>query len=159
MSVVVRTADLKDIKAIAALSTQLGYPSTAGQVRPRLENISKDEDHVLFIAEMSRGLVVGFVHVYVGVQVVSDSEATIGELVVDKDHRTRGIGRRLVQRAEEWARKKECSALRVNSNVVRNEAKVFYEGLGFEHLKTQRVFYKSWSRCRPRSPSTPRPKM
>ncbi len=84
MSVVIRTADLKDIQAIAALSTQLGYPSSPAQIGPRLENISKDEDHGLFVAEMSDGLVVGFVHVYIGLQVVSDSEATIGELVVDK---------------------------------------------------------------------------
>jgi len=108
---------------------------------------------------MSDGLVVGFVHVYIGLQVVSDSEVTIGELVVDKTYRARGIGRLLLHRAEEWARKKECSALRVNSNVVRNEAKVFYERLGFQHLKTQRVFYKSWSRRRPGCPSTPRPGM
>jgi GNAT superfamily N-acetyltransferase len=149
MSIVVRTADLSDVQAIAALSTQLGYPSSPAQIGPRLENISKDEDHGLFVAEMSDGPAIGFVHVYVGLQVVSDSEATIGELVVDKDYRSRGIGRLLMQRAEEWARKKECSALRVNSNVVRNEAKVFYDRLGFEHLKTQRVFHKYWGKGRP----------
>ena len=43
---------------------------------------------------------------------------------------------------ERWAEARGCSAIMVRSNVVRERAHAFYQRLGFEVIKTQRVLRK-----------------
>jgi len=49
----------------------------------------------------------------------------------------------LVEAAEDWARKKGCTSLRLLSNVVRERALGFYVRLGYDVLKTEYVFQKT----------------
>jgi GNAT superfamily N-acetyltransferase len=72
----------------------------------------------------------------------SPRQAEIAGLVVDEDHRGRGIGPALLRAAEGWAREHGCSVVRVRSNVVRERAHGFYRREGFGEIKTQRVFEK-----------------
>jgi GNAT superfamily N-acetyltransferase len=73
---------------------------------------------------------------------VADLYAEVGGLVVDENHRGRGIGRILMQHAEQWARGRGCETVCVRSNVVRERAHVFYQGIGYDNIKTQRMFLK-----------------
>jgi len=50
---------------------------------------------------------------------------------VHPDHRGRGVGKRLMARAEEMARAAGCRTLELTSNKARAGAHAFYEGLGF----------------------------
>ena len=54
-------------------------------------------------------------------------------LVVATPARRRGVGRRLVAAAEEWARARGCVRMVVASGLQRADAHAFYERLGFEH--------------------------
>ena len=137
-----RKAQLDDAESIARLSDQLGYPSTYQEISNRIKDILGDESHGIYVAENAGGDILGWVHVFVVRAVVSESGALVGGLVVDKNHRSRGIGHVLVERAEEWARKNGCANLCVRSNLVRNEAHPFYERLGFKRMKTQHVYLK-----------------
>jgi GNAT superfamily N-acetyltransferase len=69
-------------------------------------------------------------------------QAEIAGLVVDETARGGGIGRRLLEAAEQWARSHGCRAIRVRSNVVREGAHAFYVREGFREIKTQKVFEK-----------------
>ncbi len=53
-----------------------------------------------------------------------------------------GAGAKLLQAAEEWARKRGCKGMNVRSNVIRERAHKFYEANGYEHYKTQKAFRK-----------------
>jgi GNAT superfamily N-acetyltransferase len=138
----IRPAGCDDAGRIAALATQLGYPSTAAQITARLERLKQDDEHAIFLAERS-GLVVGWVHAFIKHVLESDAEAEIGGLIVDEGHRGMGAGKLLVEHAEEWARSKGPKSVYLRSNVIRKEARVFYERLGYHIVKTQTAFRKT----------------
>ncbi len=139
----IRAATGRDAHRIAALATQLGYPSTSEQVSERLAFLLHDPEHAVYVAESLDGNVVGWVHAGVRCLVESDPEAEIGGLVVDENHRRSGAGRLLMARAEEWARSKGLKSVYLRSNVIRNEAHNFYEKLGCRVVKTQRAYRKT----------------
>ena len=141
--VVVRPMTPRDAEAVARLSGQLGYPSAADDVERRFRPLAEDSDVVLLVAEDGDGRVVGWIHVGGRRFLGSDTFAQIDGLVVEASARRRGAGRALVRAAEEWARGRGYSVLRLNSNVQRTEARPFYERMGYEVIKSQWAFRKT----------------
>jgi GNAT superfamily N-acetyltransferase len=72
----------------------------------------------------------------------SDVRAEVNGLVVADGERSAGAGAKLLEAAEEWARKRGCRGMNVRSNVIRERAHKFYERQGYEHYKTQKAFRK-----------------
>ena len=138
----VRAATLADVHRLAVLCGQLGYPSAPREVQERLGQIQQDEDQAVFVAEEVGGQVVGWVHVFGRQLLVVDRHAELGGVVVDDGHRGRGVGCLLMERAEAWARARGCETVYVRSNAVREGAHRFYEGIGYDRIKTSRVFLK-----------------
>ena len=66
-------------------------------------------------------------------------------LVVDLEHRRRGVGQQLVAAMERWALGRGLTEISVRSNVVRAESHPFYERLGYQRTKTQHVYRKPLS--------------
>jgi GNAT superfamily N-acetyltransferase len=54
-----------------------------------------------------------------------------------------GVGRRLIEAAEEWAMARGLDVMGLRSNQVRTEARGFYEHLGYKVIKTQNAFRKN----------------
>ncbi len=144
-SIVIRLAKAEDAAAIAGLSKQLGYPATAEQSKSRLEAVIGSNEHAVFTA-CDGGEVVGWVHVFLALRVESDPFAELGGFVVSASHRRRGIGRRLLAAAEDWTAGRGVTKLRVRSRLEREDARAFYENLGFSVTKEQRVYDKSLPR-------------
>ena len=84
----------------------------------------------------------GWLHASVWESIEADAFVVIGGLVVDRDHRGQGIGRALLERAEQWAVTQGCGIVRLWSSSMRSEAHKFYEHLGYQKLKTQYSFAK-----------------
>jgi GNAT superfamily N-acetyltransferase len=138
-NVIIRNVDLADVAALAGLSGQLGYPVKESEVRDRLVAILSREGSTVWVAEV-KGKVVGWAHV-VGEQFLeSPPFAELAGLVVDRDARGSGIGRRLVEACIQWAQGHGFQQIRVRSNVVREEAHRFYLKVGFAKIKSQTVF-------------------
>jgi GNAT superfamily N-acetyltransferase len=127
---------------MAELSGQLGYKATGTEIEKRLAAMRAAPDYAVFVAELPDGEVAGWVGVFVYRCVEADTRAEISGLVVDERIRSSGIGRRLMERAEEWARGKGCSAVGLRSQVLREGAHAFYQRLGYKHIKTQKSFRK-----------------
>jgi GNAT superfamily N-acetyltransferase len=136
---VVRPAAASDAERLAALSTELGYPMTAGEAVTRFEELAGHEDHVLLVAEIE-GRVEGWIQVSRTRVFEAGPSAEIAGLVVDATARGRGIGAALVAAAEDWAASLGCRALRVRCNVVRERAHAFYRRERFREIKSQKVF-------------------
>ena len=131
-----------DADAVAALSTQLGYPSSAEQTLRRFRAIGDAPDARVWVAESAEGAILGWIHLFGNRLLESDPDAEIGGLVVHEAARGRGVGRALVSAAEAWARERGYTVVSVRSNVIRTEAHAFYKGLGYEPTKSQFKFRK-----------------
>lgn len=138
----IRHARSTDVAQLAELTTQLGYPSTAAQLRQRLRQISLASQNAVLVAETKEAGIVGWLHVSKQALLESDVRAEVNGLVVKEGHRSLGAGARLLAAAESWARKHGCKSMSVRSNVIRERAHLFYERNGYEHNKTQKSFRK-----------------
>ncbi len=141
-SVAIRPAEQGDARPLAALCGQLGYPATREQVGQRLAQIRHDECHAVFVAQLPDGPLVGWVHAATRTMLLSEPHVEIEGLVVDAAYRRCGIGRRLMQRVEQWAGEKGCCWVYLRSNVVREDAHCFYAELGYRCIKTQLALLK-----------------
>jgi len=143
VSVHIRPMVAKDTACVAALATQLGYPSTPDEIQRRFERIAGNDLHAVFVAEPETGQAVGWLHVFVCHLVESDPYGEIGGLVVDGQRRGAGFGRQLLEQAATWARAKACASIRLRSNIIRRDAQEFYLKRGYSITKTQHAFAKS----------------
>jgi GNAT superfamily N-acetyltransferase len=100
-------------------------------------------EHDVFVAQLPDGDIAGWIAVFVYRCVETDARAEVSGLVVDERHRSQGVGQRLLERAEQWARERKCTAIGLRSNVIRSRAHAFYEREGYDHYKTQKSFRKN----------------
>jgi GNAT superfamily N-acetyltransferase len=138
----IRRARISDAPQLAELSGQLGYPTTAAEITKRMRKLKPASQNALFVAESPGSGVVGWAHVSVTHLVEVGTRAELNGLVVGEGQRSLGAGARLLEAAEEWARKQGCPSMSVRSNVIRDRAHKFYERQGYEHYKTQKAFRK-----------------
>ncbi len=141
--IAVRPATAADAPTVAALCGQFGYPATGEAIGRRLAAIAGDPDAAVLVAEAPDGAVVGWVHVRTLQLLQRDAGAEVCGLVVEEVWRRRGIGGLLMAAAEDWARRRGMSLLRLRSNVVRDDAHAFYRRLGYAGSKTSLLFTKT----------------
>ncbi|HUJ32388.1 MAG TPA: GNAT family N-acetyltransferase [Candidatus Acidoferrum sp.] len=141
-TLMIRAPQARDYERMADLAGQLGYASEADAVAKRLGGMESSKDHAVFVAELPSGEITGWIGVFLYRCIEADARAEISGLVVDGRVRSQGIGRQLLERAEEWARDKGCAAIGLRSNVIRDRAHAFYQRLGYRHIKTQKTFRK-----------------
>lgn len=140
--VIIRIANHEDPPQLVSLCNQLGYQASAQEIQPRLIDIINNDDHQVYVAELSDKRLVGWVHVYLYHLFYADSMAGIGGLVVDDGFRGLGVGKKLMENAENWAKDKGCYAVMLRSNIARKEAHLFYEKIGYLNIKEQYAFRK-----------------
>jgi GNAT superfamily N-acetyltransferase len=138
----IRLARVSDAEVIARLTAQLGYEVGSSTVSARLSRILARADQRFLVAECD-GQPVGWLHAVISEYVEADAFVLVGGLVVNRLHRRKGIGRMLMLEAEEWARQRGCSFVRLWSSSVRTASHRFYQQLGYTNIKTQYSFIKS----------------
>ncbi len=141
IAVSIRRLSVDDAEAAAELSSQLGYPSSPGDLRKRIEELSHTTDRVAFAAVVD-GQIVGWIDAAMERHLQYAASAVIGGLVVREDMRGQGVGRRLCLEVEEWARSKSVPLVRVRSQIKREDAHRFYLRDGYRKVKTSLVFEK-----------------
>jgi GNAT superfamily N-acetyltransferase len=139
--VTIRAARTSDAAEIARLTKQLGYDLTESDAAARLSRILPREDQEFFVADLN-GRAAGWVHVLHVEYVDAEAFVVVGGLVVDDACRRMGIGRSLMEQAEDWARTRGCSMVRLTSSSTRAAAHKFYEDIGYTNIKTQYSFIK-----------------
>ena len=127
----IREAEPGDARQIAALLTQLGYPSTSDQVSQRLAYWLPDPMSPILVAEHG-GRIEGCLSLHAIPYLERTGRwARIESLVVDESSRGRGTGRSLIVAAEQAARQLGCLTVEVTSARTRPGAHAFYKRMGY----------------------------
>lgn len=143
VSAAIRNARHGDANALVELSAQLGYELTSRQVTSDLKRILRDKSAELLVAEMPGRGVVGWIQIFEQTALAGGHRIEIAGLVVGESSRGAGVGRALMSFAEARARKLGCSCVYLRTNVKRAAAHIFYERLGYTHIKTQKAYRKA----------------
>jgi len=134
----IRSAAIQDAEKIAALLHQLGYRRNAADIVQHLAEL--DERTVVLVAVREDGQAVGCLQAMVDSRLAEGCRGEIVSLVVAADMRGQGIGAELVAAAAQWLQDRGIERMRVRCNAVRHRAHQFYERLGFQTTKSQKVF-------------------
>jgi GNAT superfamily N-acetyltransferase len=139
-AVAIRYARVEDAGGIADLLRELGYPNSVDFVRRKLRQLGQsDRDRVLVCTADSR--VVGLASLHVLPLLHQEGNMCRATAVaVTEARRGQGIGRKLMQSAEAFARSNGCIRMEVTSGAQREGAHAFYGRLGYEG--TSRRFVK-----------------
>src|SRR5437660_10056624 len=101
----IRRAKGADAPQIAILSGQLGYPSTATEMRKRLAGIKPASQHAVFVADSPEDGVIGWTHVSKQPLLEEEIRAEVNDLVVAEGQRSVGAGAMQQAAAEEHGSK------------------------------------------------------
>ena len=142
----IRKATEQDLDAIVELDRQIGQihyeqvpevfcPPSALQ-RPFLLEAIQSEGRLFCVAVVNEG-VVGFLSARID---INDSipfltrlpVCRITTLVVDEQHRSRGIGRALIAHCDGWAKAHDACQLKLEVMSFNARARSLYESLGFK---------------------------
>lgn len=139
----IRIARPEDSIAIAEITAEgLGYDCVPEIIAQNIAAL--DSSHArLFVAEED-GEVVGFVEPQVYEAVYFLPLVNILGLAVRESHRGMGIGKALMEAAENWAKEIGATGVRLNSGADRTNAHAFYRNIGYEAKKQQIRFLKKF---------------
>jgi ribosomal protein S18 acetylase RimI-like enzyme len=127
----IRAAEEIDAPALAELMTQLGYRTSAKEMRERLCAIFRHQDFTTFVA-VEEDEVCGMIGLSASVGYEHDDPTgRIMALVVDERMRGRGIGRALLAAAEDFFAREKIARVVLTSRFAREKAHAFYESLGY----------------------------
>lgn len=132
-SILIRPAVLEDAPVLCHLMTQLGYPVAEQLLLTRLKVLLEHPDAAHWVAEETHRGVVGIISMHFIPQLpLSGDFARISYLCVDADARGRGVGQRLLARAELLALERGCERIELHCHARRTGAHAFYQHCGFE---------------------------
>jgi GNAT superfamily N-acetyltransferase len=141
-SIIIRECLDRDFDDIFTLLQQL-WPNlelSIEAMRDVFNQKMSSENDTLFCAE-DKGKVIGFSAFEVLLNFSRPSKyGLVGEIIVDKNYREKGVGTSLINRIMERAREKGCASLELNSSLFRTGAHEFFLKNGFE--KKAYLFYK-----------------
>ncbi|MFM2485504.1 GNAT family N-acetyltransferase [Celerinatantimonas yamalensis] len=142
---VIRSAQESDLDALTMLNQQIGqihfdqmpeaFDAPSAADRQFLVNVLKNNTHRFFVAQRGQQ-VIGFITATITQNetipfLVKFPICRIGSIVVDEHHRSRGVGRALMNAVHQWAREQGAKQVRLEVMAFNHKAHQFYTTLGF----------------------------
>ena len=138
----VRKARLEDWVMIDQLGQEvLGYEIDQAFSQSRLAAVLSKPANQLFVAFVA-GEPAGYIHLQDYDVTYAIPYKNILGLAVFEQFQRQGIGKALMQAAEDFARSDGAGGIRLNSGEGRYGAHLFYEAAGYERVKSQVNFRK-----------------
>lgn len=130
-TVQLRDARPSDAAAIAILLAELGYGPSKADVAKSLTNLQRSGDGVIVATQQDR--IIGLVTIHRTSFLHRAGDGRLTSIVVAECSHGLGVGRKLVEAAEEIVRAWGCARIEVTCGVQRTAAHQFYEHLGYRH--------------------------
>jgi aminoglycoside 6'-N-acetyltransferase I len=139
----IRPAHLSDLDQLAPLCVALWPKSSAEEHAQELRLILGGKAALvltmpltIFVAEASDGTLIGFLEVNLRSHAdgcnPSQPVGYIEGWYVAEDHRHRGVGRKLLAEAEDWARSHKCVEMASDAVIDNEQSQRVHEALGYE---------------------------
>lgn len=136
--IIIREAKESDLPAIEKLMKELieTINNTEGiniqQVRENCQDLFHDTNSHFWVAEIKR-VIIGFINFTTRKTILHHgASGLIDELIITKNYRNKGIGKRLVLAAIEQCKKFGCCEVEVSTERVNAKAREFYKKCGFK---------------------------
>lgn len=127
----IRNAHLADADVLVELLAQLDY-SAAGFIKEKIAGLLSHPDAALLVAEQDH-LVRGFISLHFIPQIALAGDfCRVSYFCVDTTQTSRGIGKLLLEHAEELARQRGCDRMELHCHSRRLRSHAFYERQGYE---------------------------
>lgn len=127
----IRKATLHDALKIQQLLDQLGYPNlNEGDVISNIKSHTK-EGYSLLVVELDHSVVAFIALHWFDLVHWKEKMGRISSFCVDERFRSKGVGKALLQAAEQLLAEKGCAKIEVTSNERRTKAHQFYLDLGY----------------------------
>jgi ribosomal protein S18 acetylase RimI-like enzyme len=127
----IRAAVMADAPQLAALMTQLGYPTQVKEMRARLRSIFLDNGFRTFVATEDEQIVAMAGTSEQASYEHNDRTGRIVAMVVSDNARRKGVGRQLMRAVEKSFRSRGVRRIVLNARAERVEAHQFYQALGY----------------------------
>ncbi len=140
----IRPLQTPDLPAYRPLRVAL-WPDSAGDFELEVFEILNADHLASFVAEQD-GTLVGFAEVSLRAYAEGCESSPVGYLegwYVAPTHRKTGIGRRLVEAAEDWARAKGCTEMASDSELHNIQSQQAHARLGYQEVERIVCFRKS----------------
>ncbi len=142
MNVLIRDCRIGDSIDIQVLNqNELGYEYPLEAVEGKLENLLRERTHKIVVAVVD-GKVIGYVHACAYDLLYAPPLKNIMGIAVSSDFKKRGIGKKLLNYVEQWARDTGADGVRLVSGATRTGAHAFYTACGYSCNKEQKYFIK-----------------
>ena len=139
MEIFIRRIAEQDAETINALSIQLGYTMPIEQTLANIRSVLGTKGHNAYVAILENKII-GWIGVAEALQIESAPFCEIRGVIVDEKFRGHGIGKLLIEKVKQWSKETGNKTLRLRCNMIRKEAHLFYQHLGFKEIKEQKVF-------------------
>ncbi len=136
-SVIVKRAEINDIEPISALfdAYRVFYkqPSDLILANHFLSERVKNDESVIFYAKNDDGIYLGFTQLYPSLSSVSAKRLWIlNDLFVAENTRGLGVGRKLLNKAKDFALEDDSKGIALETDVTNISAQGLYESLGYQ---------------------------
>ncbi len=138
----IRTLLVTDCPYLIDLMDQLGHPANQAELVQRFQSLTSSQEDLLLVAENESKSICGFLHARVSKTIHYSPSVEICALVVSHKARNLGLGKSLMDSAEQWAQKKGYEIILLRSNIKRDDAHKFYASLGYEVIGTSHFLQK-----------------
>ncbi|TMJ65395.1 MAG: GNAT family N-acetyltransferase [Alphaproteobacteria bacterium] len=128
----IRACTPEDSAAVSTLLDELGYTVSIRQATEQVTELGKTGADPIFLA-LADGQILGLLALHLSRMLQYPSPIVrVTALVVDRRARRRGVGKLLMQHAEQVGSAAGCEFVELTSAMDRAEAHAFYRNIGYE---------------------------
>lgn len=138
----IREAQEKDALKLSELMKQLGYPISTEIILARIKLYQSNQAYFSYVAEINN-CVIGSISVAIIDYFHREGRfARIVAMIVDEDYRKQGVGKQLIDRAEQAIKKYHCDFVELTSGMHREGlgSHNFYQKLGYIDAKDKKKY-------------------
>ncbi|WP_312099527.1 GNAT family N-acetyltransferase [Niallia sp.] len=127
----IRKAKVEDWEQISLLLNQLDYPDTRTFIKEKIDTLLRNPNEELLVFEEKQSVIALISIHFIAQLAVKGDFARISYLAVDKNIRSKGIGRKIEEYCTDLAIKRNCDRIEVHCHSRRIDAHRFYMRQGF----------------------------